>query len=213
MTEITNRENETNTPEQLQMIKEMKEIHHWRTEKGYKRKYQFREKRNYQVAEISILYMLMNEHYRIEISKTALRKSTVTNRMIRLKTLTSDNEIVHVEEIIKRRCNEKLMLDIKKGEDKRRARRRLETFKITEMIHFMIDVLDFYGYYFQSHYSTGVDGVYQNETIKRIWLKDKILFNQIEIENIGMKIHDYMIKEVDLDKIIFEKGEILKFND
>ena len=186
------------------------EMNRWRSEKGYKRKYQFREKRNYQVAEISILYMLLNEHFEIEISKTLFRKSTAAKRLFRLKSLTRKNEIIYVEDIIKRRCKEKLTVDINNGTNENTARRRLESYKINEMIHLMIDILEFYGYYFQSHYSTGIDGQYQNETIKRIWLRDKILYGQIEIENVGMKIHSYMMKQVELNRYDFEKGEILK---
>ena len=173
-------------------------------------KFHFREKRNYQVAVTSLLYFLLNEHYQIEISRTLVRKSKVSKRLLRLKSISMNNEIIDVETIIKRRCFEKLAYERKIGTEKNRARRRLEIFRITEMIHMMIDILDFYGYYFQSQFSTGVGGVFQNDTVRRIWLKDKLIFNQVDIENVGLKIYDYMLKEVENNKFVFEIGDIVK---
>ena len=75
---------------------------YWRSQKGYKRKYQFREKRNYQVSEICVLLLLLNDHFAIELSQSLLRQSKVTKRLIRLKTLTKENEIINVEEFIRK---------------------------------------------------------------------------------------------------------------
>ena len=181
---------------------------YWRSEKGYKRKYQFREKRNYQVAEICVLLMLLNEHFQIELTQSSKRKTKVTNQIFYLKKMIQGKEIIDVEEIIRRRCKEKLEYDVKKGTDTQKAKRRLETYKINEMIHFMIDILSLYGYNFQSHYSTGVDGQLKNETIKRIWMKDFVMYNQFDIENIGMKIHDFMKKQIDKNENVFKPNEI-----
>lgn len=183
---------------------------YWRSEKGYKRKYQFREKRNYQVAEICVLLMLLNEHFQIELAQSSKRKTKVTNQIFYLRKMIQGKEIIDVEEIIRRRCKEKLEFDVNKGTDTHKAKRRLETYKINEMIHFMIDILSFYGYNFQSHYSTGVDGQLKNETIKRIWKKDFVMYNQFDIENIGMKIHDFMKKQIDNNDCVFKPNEIKK---
>ena len=75
----------------------------------------------------------------------------------------------------------------------------------------MIDILELYGYYFQSHYSIGIDGHNQSETIERIWMKNKVIFTQSEIESIGMKIHSYLMKQIDVNKYCFNKGEIVKY--
>ena len=72
--------NTTNSDTQTEISEESKIKQHpnyWRDEKGYKRKYQFREKRNYQVAEICVLFLLLNEHFNIEISKTISTSSSV----------------------------------------------------------------------------------------------------------------------------------------
>ena len=78
------------------------------------------------------------------------------------------------------------------------------------MIHLLIDVLEIEGYFFQSHYSAGVDGQLKSETIKTIWFQDNVIFNSREIEVIGMKIHSYIIKQVEMNKFTFEPNELVK---
>ena len=103
--------NTSNTDTQTEISEETKiklQPNYWRDQKGYKRKYQFREKRNYQVSEICILFSLLNEYFDIELSKTIVRKSKLTNRLLRLKRLTKENDVINVEELINRRCRENL---------------------------------------------------------------------------------------------------------
>ena len=62
--------------ESTKETKTKEEHNYWRSEKGYKRKYQFREKRNYQVCEVCVLLMLLNDYFDIEIVKSTLKKSS-----------------------------------------------------------------------------------------------------------------------------------------
>jgi hypothetical protein len=72
MDHSTSSESESKSSEET---KPKQEPNYWRSEKGYKRKYQFREKRNYQVSEICVLMMLLNEYFEVELLKTNIKKS------------------------------------------------------------------------------------------------------------------------------------------
>ena len=187
---------------------EEQETNYWRKEKGYKRKYQFREKRNYQVAQLSVLMLLLNENFDIELVPKILRQTKITNRLLKIKSITKDNESVEVNELIKRRSVEKYQSDIKMGTSEKKAKRRVETFKVADLIHLFIDILELEGYFFESKYSTGVDGNWKIETIQTIWYNNKIVFNKEEIEMIGLKIHAYLMKQIEMDVFMFEKGKI-----
>ena len=78
------------------------------------------------------------------------------------------------------------------------------------MIHLLIDILWLEGYFFDSHFSPGVNGQWKTETIKSVWFENKIIYNKEEIENVGLKIHSYILMQIEMNKYHFEIGELFQ---
>ena len=112
MDDSSKTETESNSQKEMSLVKQP---NYWRSEKGYKRKYQFREKRNYQVSEICILMLLLNDKYSIDLVKTTLRKSKMTYRLVKIKSIMTDGEILDIEDFIINRCEEKYKYDLRNG--------------------------------------------------------------------------------------------------
>ncbi|ELP95120.1 hypothetical protein EIN_427860 [Entamoeba invadens IP1] len=166
----------------------------WTKEVGYKRKYQFREKRNYQVSQQGIFLAIINQYFEIDLLNP-IKRSNVATQILRIDTLKRGEDIIHFNSFLEERCQTLFKNDIANGVSTKTAMRRLETNKVAEGLHLLIDILLELGYFFTSKVSKGVNGFQRIETVKIIHTKNRT-FNRKMIEEIGQEANAFLFKEL-----------------
>ncbi|EDR28471.1 hypothetical protein EDI_315750 [Entamoeba dispar SAW760] len=167
----------------------------WKKETGYKRKYQFREKRNYQVAQQSIFLALLNDYFEIELLPP-IKRSNVATQLLRINRLVHGEDSILFNLVVEHRCNDLFQKDIENGVPIKTAMRRMETYKISEGLHLLIDLLFELGYIFVSRVTKGAQGSQRIETVKEIWRNGKVILEKSDIEELGTQINSYFFNEI-----------------
>lgn len=157
--------------------------------------------RNYMVYLEGIFIVLLNQYIDITISKPT-KKSIVTQQYLKVESVTIENEIVDVSELIEKRCKDILERDKRSGIKEGSAVRRFTLNKTTEIHHFLMDLLQLYGYYYDSKVVAGKNGAMKIEIAENIYFDKKRIFSKKEIFSIGEKINQMLYEMVMINKTI-----------
>ncbi|EDR30001.1 hypothetical protein EDI_190600 [Entamoeba dispar SAW760] len=168
---------------------------------AFKCLYSFREIRNYQSEQESVLLALLNKFY--DITFTAHKKqSLVTVPFFRILTLDGPVDSIQFKELIERRITERLNAEVANGSSLKTALRRCENYRIVDSLHILTDILEVLGYNFSTHLSTGKKGTLKAESICGITsLTGNFLFNQEGISHLGTEVSKYIVGLESIDGI------------
>ncbi|BFU18878.1 hypothetical protein CL6EHI_039720 [Entamoeba histolytica] len=116
------------------------------------------------------------------------RKSRITQQFIKVKRFNFKDDIIDVQNYIRMRCNELVLLENKKGISEKTARRRCQMMKRQEVLHLTMDLLSFYGVFvtIETEEGEGIDGRIE------VFNNKKIIINRDSIEKIGTLISSFI---------------------
>ncbi|ELP89146.1 hypothetical protein EIN_485080, partial [Entamoeba invadens IP1] len=106
------------------------------------------ESRNYIVYQEGIFLSLLNKHCQLITISRPTKKAIVTKQYIKINTITINNETINVADLVEKRCRDRLEKDKTSGIKVGSAVRRFTLNKTTEVHHFLMDLLQLFGYVF-----------------------------------------------------------------
>ena len=167
----------------------------------------FQKLRSSQVFQQAVLLGLLNQYFEIKL-QIPTKRSVVTRQFFKIDEIHTAVDVIKVEEFVEQRCKEKYDCDISMGISEKTAKRRYETNRVTEQIHFMIDILETFGYVFHSKFTSGKKGAPIVETAVEIVYPNKHdMITEQMIPIIGSKINDYFAEQIFKKRIsVFEKN-------
>ena len=189
--------------------------------KKTRRQNPFRNKRNYQVSQQCVFLALLNQYFDIKV-KSPPKCSTVAQQFIRIDKLyqtvdgKSENEL-EIENFINARCRRLYELDLEKGITKKTANRRSETNRITETVHYLMDLLREFDYFFNVTIIDGKKGTLRVENVVDTRFhplcSTYIVMNKESILSCGQAINNAICTVVGCTKnsIVFNRGALSNF--
>ena len=163
--------------------------------------------RNFMVYLEGVFIGLLNQYIDITITKPT-KKSIVTQQYLKIDSVTIENEIINVAELVDKRCKDILERDKTSGIKEGSAVRRFTLNKTTEIHHFLMDLLQLFGYYYNSKMVAGKNGAMKVEIAESIYFHGKKIFSKNQICEIGEKVNHLLC-----EMVMKEKSIELKKND
>ncbi|ELP84493.1 hypothetical protein EIN_169080 [Entamoeba invadens IP1] len=169
--------------------------------------YSFKENRNYQSQQEGVFLYLLSQLFTFEVH-TPNKRCMVTLPFLRLDTVTfSKEDVVWVSDFVQKRISERIKIEMENGISEKTALRRCENYKISETLHFLMDVLSMYGYFFQTRTTTGKKGMTKVDVCFRVFKNGKILYDQKQIEDIGEKVNQLIVEmKPETGKVVVDKN-------
>ena len=167
-----------------------------RFKRGYTRKaqaefqcvYTFKEIRNYQAQQQAVFLALLNRVYDVAVQQQ-VKRSLVTLPFFRVEELRAADDVVRVNDFVEARCRERFVFETRQGVSEKTAQRRCETYKVTENLHALMDILMEFGYFFEARLTTGKRGTTKTETVYKVFAGETLLLRQRDIEERGSRIN------------------------
>ena len=151
----------------------------------------YRLLRNYQAYQQSVFVFILLNFCSIKFSK-ATKRSSSTRQFLVIKELLFDNETIDVVSFIEKRCEEKMLIEEKRCVSKKTAQRRIDNYKFTENLHYLLDILQQFGYFYNFRSSQGKNGIEKSDTALELFRYNRIIFNQQEIALYGSAVNEYI---------------------
>ncbi|KAL7717807.1 TATA-binding protein-associated phosphoprotein [Entamoeba marina] len=150
----------------------------------------FKKMRNYQVFQQAIFIAILSQFFEITI-KSPVKRSIVSCQLLRVDSLNYGNDTILVDEFVNTRCKEKYKQDIRNGISEKTAKRRSDTNRITEQLHFLRDILMLFEFDFHSKFTDGKNGAQIVETVLKV-IGNGLSINKNDIALKGKEINDYL---------------------
>ncbi|ELP94738.1 hypothetical protein EIN_340760 [Entamoeba invadens IP1] len=164
----------------------------------------FKKMRNYQVYQEAVFIALLSTFFEIVV-RAPVKKSIVSLQLLRVEVIRSLRDVINVNDFVISRCKEKYKLDIKDGLLEKTAKRRTDTNRVSELLHFLQDVLRELGFGFVSKVTDGKNGAQVVETVYGIF-GNGIELDQKDIIEKGKKINDFLNKRLGgMANLVLEK--------
>ncbi|KAL7719605.1 TATA-binding protein-associated phosphoprotein [Entamoeba marina] len=154
----------------------------------------FKKMRNYQVFQQAIFIALLSQFFEVTV-KSPVKRSIVSLQLLRVDSLNYGNDTILVDEFVNTRCKEKYKQDILNGISEKTAKRRSDTNRITEQLHFLRDILMLFGFDFYSKFTEGKNGAQIVETVLKV-IGNGSSFNRNDISLKGKEINDYLYSKL-----------------
>ncbi|EKE42361.1 hypothetical protein ENUP19_0163G0014 [Entamoeba nuttalli] len=163
--------------------------------------------RDYLAYQQAVLIALLNKKYDIVVER-ATKKSIITRQVVKVIQVSIGKAQIDVLEIINKRCKALMEIDIYNGVVHETAYRRFITNKSIENHHFLIDLLENEGYFFNSSYSSGKNNSKKMQTVLQIFKDGMCLLNKEDITKKGISLSNYLSQ-----KTLKEKSFLISKND
>ena len=167
----------------------------------------FPDTRNHQVEQQGILIGILSTRYSITIAQPK-KKSVVAKPFLKILKIQNNSEIYEVDNFVLNKVKETFNNDIANGVSSKTATRRFEVNKITEQLHFLIDLVKRNGY---NPYSIDIGKKRVREDLTELQC-DQIVWNEHDIKIIGSKINEVIVHErlveSKLNYCTIEKGDL-----
>ena len=157
--------------------------------------------RNFIVFEDSLLIALLNKIGDVTIAKPA-KKSIVTQQYLKVEVITIENETINLGELVDKRCRDILEKDKVSGIKVGSAVRRFTLNKATEVHHFLLDILQLFGYSYESKMVSGKNGSMRVEVATTIFFNDEFLYGREKISELGEKINAFLCQLVQKERVV-----------
>ncbi|BFU19190.1 hypothetical protein, conserved [Entamoeba histolytica] len=156
-------------------------------------RYKFTKWRNYQALQEAFFIGLLNQFATITICKPS-KKTTVTIQFIKIQSIQLERQYDEIpfSSFIAERCKKRKSNDIKLGVPEKTAQRRFENNKFSEALHFLVDILSEFGYFFQVSRTIGKNGTPTVETVHSVYYNNKMKYSKKDIEKKGKAVNDYL---------------------
>ncbi|EKE39551.1 hypothetical protein ENU1_124000 [Entamoeba nuttalli P19] len=152
----------------------------------------FAKVRNYQSQQQAFLIGLLNDQCDIVFQKPfKISKKTLQFLTIKLILFPKQDEI-NFSSLVKQKCESILSLEMKKGLEHKTAIRRFENNKHTIGLDLLRDILEAFGYFFNTKKSSGKKGTLIMENIYEVFHNDVFIFSQRDIITKGEMINKYL---------------------
>ncbi|KAL7712429.1 TATA-binding protein-associated phosphoprotein [Entamoeba marina] len=153
--------------------------------------YSFKDVRNYQTEQECVYLALLSQYFDI-IIQAPNKRCVVTSPFFRMLSVSSGNDVIGINDFINNRVTERLGIEIESGVSRKTALRRSETYKITETLHILMDLLLEFNHFFQTRLTTGKKGTTKTETTYKIFSNGKFVMGQDEISKRGKLINNFI---------------------
>ena len=144
----------------------------------------YKETRNYQAQQESLLIMLLNKYATISLSIPSVESNELN--FFRIKSITfEEGNTIDVCTFLNKRCTAIYEQDIQRGTDIKTAKRRKQTNRRIEVLNLMADLLTFQGYFFDTKESTGKRDKKKMSNIVNVFKDSEFLMNIETIKMVG----------------------------
>ena len=157
--------------------------------------------RNFVVFEDSLLIALLNKIGDVTIARPA-KKSIVTQQYLKVEIIKIQNETINLGELVDKRCRDILEKDKLSGIKVGSAVRRFTLNKSTEVHHFLLDILQLFGYSYESKIVSGKNGSMRIDVATTIFFNNEFLYGKEKISELGEKINAFLCQLVQREKVV-----------
>ncbi|EDR29172.1 hypothetical protein EDI_310660 [Entamoeba dispar SAW760] len=152
----------------------------------------FAKVRNYQSQQQAFLIGLLNDQCDIVFQKPfKISKKTLQFLTLKLIIFPKQDEIKFAS-LVKQKCESILTLEMKKGLEHKTAIRRFENNKHTIGLDLLRDILESFGYFFNTKKSSGKKGALIMENIYEVFYNGKFISSREDIIIKGERINRYL---------------------
>ena len=176
-------------------VKESPRQHKTMSSRDHKTNVHYLDSRNYMVYQEALFLALLSQYYEITISKPT-KKSIVTDQFLKVKTIKIGDDCVAINDLMEKRCKERLAVDKLSGIKEGSAVRRFTLNKTTEIHHYLMDLLSLNGYMFKTKYVAGKNGSIRVELVEEVYYGNQLLFNKDDIITYGQKLNKFLYEKV-----------------
>ncbi|KAL7719488.1 TATA-binding protein-associated phosphoprotein [Entamoeba marina] len=166
--------------------------------------YSFKDVRNYQTEQECVYLAMLSNYFDLTIQAPS-KRCVVTSPFFRMTSVSNGEDCIMLNDLINRRVTERLTVEVESGVSKKTALRRSETYKITETLHILMDLLLEFNHFFQTRLTTGKKGTTKTETTYRIFNNGKFMMGQDEISKRGKLINNFISSLEVSDGVVYIK--------